>query len=64
MLVPPRDPLALAAALGDLYALWGEHRNNGFGLEKAQVRLRNDYSMDGTEKAYLDVYKKIVPDLV
>lgn len=53
--VPPRDPLALAAALGDILALpAGERRALG---EQARARITEHYSLDAVTARYSALYR-------
>jgi glycosyltransferase involved in cell wall biosynthesis len=54
LLVPPRDPGALAAALGTLAADPELRRRLG---EAGRRRVETEFSLDAFRRAHLDVYR-------
>ncbi len=55
IVVPPRDPEALAAAMSDVLSMLGSERTS-FGA-RARRRVLDHYSIDGVAVAYLKLYE-------
>ena len=58
LIVPPRDPAALAGAMGELLAMGKAHRSEMGG--RAMARIRDRFTTSALQKATLSVYEGLM----